>query len=177
MQMRISASALWLPLIAQGLCMAVDEFYFHWRRTLPRWERLGHPLDSLTVLACLAWLLAVPPNARALNVYAVLCIGSCLCITKDETVHQRYCRAGEHWLHAVLFILHPLVLLSAALLWPAWHGQTLSFISYTGYECNLLLSTTVVTLMFGLYQLVYWNFIWPRKRGLQARSTMTSTTN
>jgi len=28
--------------------MGVDEFYFHRRRGLPRWERLAHPLDTMT---------------------------------------------------------------------------------------------------------------------------------
>ena len=30
----------------QALVMAVDEFYCHYRRELPRWERWGHPLDT-----------------------------------------------------------------------------------------------------------------------------------
>jgi hypothetical protein len=58
--------------------MAVDEFYFHRRRGLPRWERLGHPLDTLTALACFVWLLSAAPSASSLSVYTGLSVFSCL---------------------------------------------------------------------------------------------------
>lgn len=171
--MQISTRYLLVPAALQMLCMAVDEFYFHWGRELPRWERLGHPLDTLTALLCYAWLLIVPPSAVTLSVYAGLCIFSCLFVTKDELVHRRHCRAGEHWLHAVLFILHPLSLLSAGLLWPAWYGQMLSFIEYEGFERVFLLGNVLLTLGFGLYQLIYWNLVWPTSNPV--KSTTRST--
>jgi len=49
-----------LPFIVQTLVIMIDEFYFHVRRGLPKWERLGHPLDTLTVLACFAFVLFFP---------------------------------------------------------------------------------------------------------------------
>ncbi len=65
---------LLLPVLMQGLAMFVDEFVFHRRRGLPRWERLGHPLDTLMVALCYGWLVAVPPShARALGTYVRLC--------------------------------------------------------------------------------------------------------
>jgi len=151
---------LLIPFPLQMSCMAVDEFYFHRRRGLPRWERLGRPLDTLTVLACFVWLLSAAPSALSLGVYVGLSVFSCLFVTKDEPVHSKQCRPNEQWLHALLFILHPLVLLSAGLLWPAWRRQTLSFIRYTGFERKFLLGNTLLTLVFGLYKLVYWNLIW-----------------
>jgi hypothetical protein len=42
---------LFIPFALQMCCMAVDEVHFHRQRGLPRWERLGHPLDTLTVCA------------------------------------------------------------------------------------------------------------------------------
>jgi len=151
---------LFIPFPLQMICMAVDEIHFHRRRGLPRWERLGHPLDTLTVLVCFVWLLIAPPGAFSLDVYIGLSVFSCLFVTKDEPAHSKHCHSGEHWLHAMLFILHPLVLLSAGLLWPAWRQQPLSFIHYTGFERNFLLVNTLLTLAFGLYQLIYWNFLW-----------------
>src|SRR5215471_94772 len=121
------------PFPLQMICMAVDEIHFHRRRGLPRWERLGHPLDTLTVLACFVWLLTAAPSAF-----------SCLFVTKDEPTHSKYCSSGDHWLHAMLFILHPLVLLSAGLLWPAWRQQSLSFIHYNGFEREFLLANTLL---------------------------------
>ena len=99
---------LLLPFVLQTLCMAVDELHFHRQRGLPRWERLGHPLDTLTVVACYAWLFFTPPSTLSITVYAGLSVFSSLFITKDEWVHNRYCGPAECWLHTLLFILHPL---------------------------------------------------------------------
>jgi 2-polyprenyl-6-hydroxyphenyl methylase/3-demethylubiquinone-9 3-methyltransferase len=136
-----------VPIALQALAMLVDEAWFHRRRELPRWERVGHPLDTLTIAACLAWLLAVPPSAQhALPGYAALAIASTLFVTKDEGVHARLCSAGEHWLHAVLFALHPIVLAAFAGLW--WHG-----------ERTLLGIQLALVLAFAAYQVVYWNVL------------------
>jgi hypothetical protein len=157
--------------------MAVDEIHFHRRRGLPRWERLGHPLDTLTVLFCFVWLLTTAPNIFSLSVYASLSVFSCLFVTKDELVHSQHCSSGEHWLHALLYIMHPLVLLSAGLLWFAGRQQTLTCIHYTGFERKFLLGITLLTIAFGLYQLIFWNFLWSpaiaqKKGGLTTTSTV-----
>src|SRR5258708_18222986 len=101
----------------QAALMVVDEFYFHHKRSLPRWERIGHPLDTLSVLVCYAISLAFSPTHGWLGLYALAAAFSCLLITKDEFVHAKLCGPGEHWLHAVLFVLHPVVLTLAAILW------------------------------------------------------------
>src|SRR5258708_33252451 len=101
--------------------MAFDELHFHRKRGLGAWERIGHPLDTLTVLACSAWAFLVRPTPGHVAVYAGLAVVSCLFITKDEGVHARRCTPGEHWVHALLFIVHPLSLGSLALLWPSLH--------------------------------------------------------
>jgi hypothetical protein len=142
------------PLIAIGVfgaeaaLMVVDEFYFHRRRGLPRWERIGHPLDTTSVLACYAMALAFSPSHRAIGCYAALAIFSCLLVTKDEFVHAKLCRPAEHWVHAVLFVLHPVVLSLAAFLW-----------IQNGHRA-LLAFQALLTLAFGVYQTVYWNRPW-----------------
>src|SRR5215211_458148 len=102
----VSSRYLLIPFALQMLCMAFDEFYFHWRRTLPRWERLGHPLDTLTVLISWVFILVVEPSAISIAIFIALGLVSCLFVTKDEWIHTRMCDGGENWLHAVLFILH-----------------------------------------------------------------------
>jgi 2-polyprenyl-6-hydroxyphenyl methylase/3-demethylubiquinone-9 3-methyltransferase len=134
-----------IPIGLQALAMFVDELYFHHRRELPRWERVGHPLDTLTIVLCLAWLLL----GGNLQVYIALAIASTLFVTKDEWEHTKYCSAGEHWLHAVLFALHPIVLTAFGCL--AWLGAT-----------DLLFVQLFITLAFMTYQILYWNV--PRDR-------------
>lgn len=116
----MSAPALvLLPFLLQGLVMGVDEFGFHRRREVPRWEWAGHVLDTSVFLACLALPVLLAPTAPHVRLFGVLAAVSCLLVTKDEFVHQRLCTAWEHWVHAVLFVLHPLVLVAAAWMWIA----------------------------------------------------------
>lgn len=137
----------WLGVfLLQGSLMAVDEFYFHHKRGLEKWERVGHPLDTLTVLACYLFALLVPFSETALYTYVALAIFSCIFITKDEFVHAKHCPAGEHWLHAVLFVLHPILLGIVGWLW------------MQGTQRELLWIQLAVTGAFLLYQIVFWGF-------------------
>jgi hypothetical protein len=157
--------------------MAVDEFYFHWRRGLPRWERLGHPLDTLTVWLCQVWLCWHQPSTTAIGVYVCLSLLSCLFVTKDEFAHHQHCTAGEQWLHALLFLLHPLILLSLGVLWAADAGQ-LGFIAVEGWESTFLRGNLFAIFAFGIYQLLFWNWLWQRlPLYLKAPSTTKSITS
>jgi len=129
--------------------MTVDEFYFHRRRGLGTWERIGHPVDTASVLLCYLWLLVDSPVHFGWLPYFALTALSCLLITKDEWVHARACTATEHWLHAVLFVLHPVVLGAAA--W-VWLNQPL--------RSWILFGQAVLTVAFLAYQTVFWNFLW-----------------
>jgi hypothetical protein len=153
-----------LPFLIHAAAMFVDEAWFHRRRGLPRWERLGHPLDTLTVVACYAILLAAPPGRAGLIAYLSAAAFSCLFITKDEWVHARHCSPGEMWLHAFLFVLHP-VLLGIAGAWrflpPAVPDPA------HGFFGAFLIGQTAVTAAFLGYQLLYWNGPW--KPALQPR--------
>ena len=142
-----------VPVALQALAMVVDEGWFHRRRGLPRWERIGHPLDTLTIALCLAWLVVAPRTEQTLWIYGALAVFSTLFVTKDEPIHARLCSAGEQWLHSILFVLHPIVLAAFALLW--WRGQSTVISVQLG-----------VTIAFGLYQVVYWNLL--RDRSVKA---------
>jgi hypothetical protein len=140
---------LCIPLSIQAALMVVDEIHFHRQRGLPRWERIGHPIDTLSVLICYGLALTQAPKNAALTVYAVFAIVSCVLVTKDEFVHSRRCSPAEQWLHSLLFVLHPIVLGVAALLW-------------LRHETALLAVQFALTLAFGCYQLLYWNLPWTR---------------
>ena len=129
----------------QGVAMIVDEAVFHRRRELPRWERIGHPLDTLTIVLCLVFLLIAPATPATRGVYIGLAAFSCVFVTKDEFVHEKLCTGGEQWLHSVLFVLHPIVLFAFGALW--WRGST-----------GPLVGQLLVTIAFMFYQVAYWNF-------------------
>jgi 2-polyprenyl-6-hydroxyphenyl methylase/3-demethylubiquinone-9 3-methyltransferase len=97
-------------------------------------------------------------------------------VTKDELVHARECTGGEHWIHAVLFLVHPVALLSIALLWPALHpisvpwtygvlggppsavtGDMRGLLTLPPGLGSVLVLQFVLTAMFCVYQTVYWN--------------------
>lgn len=139
-----------LPFLLQTALIFCDEFYFHIRRGLPRWERMGHPLDTLTVLICLAFTLIFPYNPMTRMVYIGLALFSAIFVTKDEFVHKEWCPAGEQWLHALLFLNHPVVLFALAYLWQFKLEPLVG---------RFLWGQTLAVACFGLYQWIYWNFV------------------
>jgi hypothetical protein len=163
---------LLLPLAVQGLAIIVDEFHFHFARGLPRWERIGHPLDTFTVLAPLLWLIFAVPSERNLIVYIAAAAFSCFFVTKDEFVHAEVCPPAEHLNHAVLFIAHPLVFAALGLLWPLYHapGGAVAWLEhFRGLESALPAQAAVLAL-YMIYQAVYWNLIWKApEAGIEVR--------
>jgi hypothetical protein len=148
---------LLLPLVEQGLDILVDEFYFQFARGLPRWEHLGRPLDTFTVLAPILWqgfslqsqgnlmVYVVPPHSRAcsssrMNSYIPMfalrpstsmpCSSSCI-----------------HWFLPLLLLCHA----------PAgaivWLEQVLGRASALPIQAAILA-------LYMIYQAVYWNLIW-----------------
>lgn len=138
--------------------MGVDEFWFHHQRTVPRCEWLGHALDTSVFLACLACPLLLPPALPNLRLYGFLAVFSCLLITKDEFIHQRLCSGGEHWLHSILFILHPLVLIATTFLWISTGAHVLEGIPAPppNLARAMLLLQLLLVSGFLVFQLVYW---------------------
>jgi hypothetical protein len=138
-----------VPFSIQGMMILIDEFLFHRKRGLPRWERIGHPIDTFLQFICLAIPLFLDFNRRNLTLYTIVAIASTFLITKDENVHAVHCGWQEHWLHAILFIVHPVVLIAAAYLWahPAVYD----------WFFPLLKIQVLLMAFFGIYQITYWN--------------------
>ncbi len=136
---------LYIPFVLQGSAMFVDEFYFHRKRGLLRWERIGHPLDTITVFMCYLFLLFASITQSNVIIYGCLAIFSCLFVTKDEFIHAKECSPSEHWLHAFLFMLHPIILGLAGWMW------------INQLPNSLLIGQTLITGMFLIYQIIYWS--------------------
>ena len=136
---------LLIPFGIQGLAMFFDEFYFHRKRGLPLWERIGHPIDSLSVLACYSFIYFQQPTDLNIKIYIGLCAFSCLLITKDEFIHTIHCDAGENWLHAVLFVIHPITFFSAGLIWKE------------NLNPEFIAAQPMIIFSFMIYQILYWS--------------------
>lgn len=140
-------SYLYLPFIIQSILMGYDEV-LHNKRGLGVWERLGHPLDTLTVFVPLSMIALNNYTESRLTIYIILAVFSCLFITKDEFVHHRECSSVETWIHSVLFVLHPMIFLSSGILWK-------------NDPDNLFLSLQPMMVgVFMMYQILRWSFLW-----------------
>lgn len=145
-------SLLYYPFIIQGAFMTVDEFYFHERRGLPQWEKIGHPLDSFLTFITLSMPALFPFNDLMLKFFIGFSIFSCLFITKDEFIHTERCSKIEHWIHAVLFLLHPVVFTMTALIW------------IKSADANFLKLQLLIVGGFMFYQIIRWSLPWPKLR-------------
>jgi hypothetical protein len=140
-----------LPFCLQALVMTFDEFYFHLKRGLPVWERVGHPLDTLLFLSSILFIQLVPYSAIHLKEYVAIALISSFFITKDEFVHFKNCPPGELWMHSLLFVLHPITLLANAMIW---------ILNAPSFWHSFLIFQTASITLFLLYQFIYWNFLW-----------------
>lgn len=137
-------SLLYLPFVIQSLLMGLDEG-LHMKRGLGKWERLGHPLDTLTVLLPLSFIAVTDFSESKLITFIILSAFSCLFITKDEFIHSRECSAFEQWLHSLLFILHPMIFFCSALIWKYSSGN------------EFLILQPLLIGSFMIYQILRWS--------------------
>ncbi|MBA2728965.1 MAG: hypothetical protein H0U49_12440 [Parachlamydiaceae bacterium] len=157
-----------IPFCLQALAIGFDEIYFHLRRGLPKWERIGHPLDTFSLLICFIFILWMPFDSHTVKIYIGLSIFSCLMVTKDEFIHKEHCPGAENWLHAFLFLLHPITLAVAGMIWPISQGVEVTpwmmawLDNSEALKLFLVMQTAAIALFFS-YQLIYWNFIWKNR--------------
>lgn len=139
--------------------MLFDEFYFHWRREVPKFERIGHPIDTFSVLICYFCIAFLEMNYRNFIVYIIFSVLSCLCVVKDEAIHKKYCSVHEQFLHALLFILHPIILFALLICWPSVQSSQFGlFVFQSEFLYKFFYIQLTVSCLFFLYQVIYWNF-------------------
>lgn len=127
----------------QGALLMYDDVVLHRRRGLPRWERIGHPIDAFFFTLPIA-LGAICGSDTPSGVYWTLSLLSCLIILKDEWVHVGRIEALEATVHAALFVLHPVTLFAA------WK------LAQTGQTVGLWLAW-IALLGVVSFQTIYWN--------------------
>ena len=82
-------------------------------------------------------------------------------VIKDQFVNADVCAPPQH-VHAVLFVVHPLVFAALALLWPLYHalaGAIVWLEQVRGRASALPIQAAILTL-YMICQAVYWNLIW-----------------
>jgi hypothetical protein len=157
-----------IPFLVQALVIGIDEYYFHLKRGLPKWERIGHPLDTLSVVLCIAFAIFIPYSSELIKIFVCCAVFSCFMVTKDEFVHKQHCPGAEHWLHALLFINHPLMLTALGILWAALEKDisppwVANWLSNSALLRSFLYVQFSIAICFFLYQAIYWNFLWQEK--------------
>jgi hypothetical protein len=151
-----------------------DEFYFHHKRGLGLWEKLGHPADTLTILICYSIVLYFPPTKINIIIYSLFALFSCIFVTKDEFIHSKLCDLKEMWLHAFLFLLHPILFIIVGLYWltaNAFNNSSL-FLKELQDESlrtftTFFLGQFILTLLMMFYQIIYWNFLWKEPKQIK----------
>lgn len=157
--------------VFHSILAIVDEVYYHYKRGLGLWERIGHPADTATVLFCYSVVWVLTPTTRNIIIYVLLAAFSCLFVTKDEFVHSKLCVRGEMWLHALLFLLHPILFIIVGFFWvanantnhPFW--QSLQDDSLAIFRM-FFLGQSILTLLMMFYQISYWN-LWKNPKSIQ----------
>lgn len=142
---------LFTPFILQAVAMVFDELYFHKKRGLGLWEKIGHPLDTLTVIISFAFIVTNTYSENNLYIFIGLAFFSSVFVTKDEFIHTEICEAKENWLHALLFVLHPMCFISAAYLWK------------NNLYMNFIYGQLVILAIVLFYQIFYWSITWKKQ--------------
>lgn len=155
---------LGFPIFSQGLLLVIDEVFFHRKRGLPLWEKISHPIDTLSVLTVTLFCIITSPSTLSFEIiFFALSFASCCLVTKDEWVHSKLCTPGENWIHAALFILHPLVFCSLYLIWKS--KSSIGSIFSSSFLEQIALGQVLLEPFAGLLiftltiQIVYWNLI------------------
>src|SRR5688500_10107994 len=119
---------VWAGLVLYGIYtifMGWNELYFHRKRVLEKWEKTRKALVTFSLTLCLAITLFVPYEEEWKWLFFAAAGFSILVTIKDEFRKQKTDRGREEGTHAVLFMLHPLVLILMVVLWPFLEGMGL----------------------------------------------------
>jgi hypothetical protein len=145
--------------------MIIDEFYFHMKRILPKWERIGHPLDTLFFLACFVVVIFFSMTKMSIIFYIILSCISCVFIIKDEFIHLKHCSKYEQMLHALMFILHPVLLIILFLSWSSFTKPYFDFLQiiHSPIIKNIIWFQFSSAIVFLFYQVIYWNYLFKDK--------------
>lgn len=136
----------------QALVMIFDEFFYHRRRGLEKFERWGHVADTTLFFAAITLPILLVPHAFNIGVYIFFAASSAIITTKDEWIHARFCTGGEQWCHSILFLLHGAILVALGILWTIDPSS------------SVLRLLPLPVGLWGIYQFFYWNVLYDESK-------------
>jgi hypothetical protein len=106
-----------------GLILFIDEFAFHRRKGLA--ERRSQALDTFWMAACAGVVSFVEYGDMPRLVFGGLSLISMIWMTRNQFEHARHATPGEHYLHSLQFVLHPILLITLMAVWQFIDGAGL----------------------------------------------------
>lgn len=139
-------------MVIQVILFNVDEYYFHRKRGLVKQEVISAIVDGALYLIPLLIAIFLPFNSLWQKLYIGFAMISCLSIAKNECFYPSL-TAPERVVHALLYILHPVMLYTFYISWEQNYFTTM--INFWMIQIiYMALGAKTLT-----YQIIYWNYV------------------
>ena len=136
----------------QVILFHVDEYYFHRKRGLSKYEIASAITDGAFYVLPLIIATFAKFDSIWKTIFIVLAGISCLSIAKNELFYPAL-QVKERIIHSLLYVLHPILLYSFYI---SWKGNF-----FDAYPNFWILQLLYVAIGFKtvIYQIIYWNYI------------------
>ncbi len=139
--------------IFHAFAFAYDEYVLNKRRDLSQGEINSALIDGIIYLSTVAFTIFTTYSDVLGSLYVFLASCSCISIIKNEYFYPNNLPKIERIIHAILYILHPLILYAFYLSWKENFFQT----NMTYWMLQLGYMALGFKAMS--YHVIYWNFI------------------
>lgn len=142
-----------LTTIIHGSLLLYDEYVIHKERGLTKREITGGIIDGFLYIATIAVTIFTSYSEQLAFLYISLATLSCLSIVFHELYYPDKIRKTERIIHALLYIIHPLILFAFYESWKSDMFQN----NYTYWM--LQLGYFFLAFKTKTYFIIYWNYI------------------
>ena len=139
--------------VIHAIAFTFDEYILNKKRNLSQKEINSALLDGILYLAAVALTIFTTFSENLGRVYIGLALLSCISVVKNEAIYPGNIPKIERITHAMLYVLHPLILYAFYISWAQNFFQT----NMTYWM--LQLGYFVLGLKAISYHMIYWNYI------------------
>lgn len=145
--------------LLHGILFTFDEYIVHKKRSLSQKEVNSGLIDGVLFLSTVALTLFTKFSSLLEIIYISLGFLSCVAIIKHEMFLPPDITKRERVIHAVLYILHPLILYAFYVSWKSdfFNTNLTYWMMQLGY---FALGFKAIT-----YHVIYWNYVYERNPG------------